>query len=94
MSLDKEEKKFANELKDKLEKAIESVKEKYGYWDYVNVKVDLYILSDSFEIADKINIIDEREKGYCNFCGKETYYFDKNRLIWLCPSCYVEVNKK
>jgi hypothetical protein len=83
-----------DEFKKEFEKAISRVEKKLNldlaYW---GIKVEITPYYEDFQKREPITIINTHEKNYCNFCGKETYFFDRERHMHLCASCWAQIEK-
>ena len=93
-----EERKIFQEIKKKVEKVIKNTFEKYGIEQaYFEFKLTCSILDENFHKSEEYTLIDETAKYYCNFCNRETYYYDTALKLYLCPCCYHKIyfgNKK
>ena len=89
--MDTELNKFVKDLK----KAVDKMYEKYNY-DISRVKPKFYLqISDdpATPVVEEIEVIDETKPHPCRFCGKLTYYYDYDKMMFLCADCYVKVKE-
>lgn len=70
----KQEMDFVRDLTIEIQKAIDKVMDKYLY-DHIAFKVDMYWMDADYRVVKKVNLIDDREVGYCGFCDKKTFYY-------------------
>lgn len=87
-----EEEKFLKELGEKIKKLIDKELDFYSYDPaYFEFKLICSLLDGKFKKEKEIVLLDTEEKNYCEFCGKETRFYDEKLALFLCPSCYGKI---
>jgi len=82
-------------LKKEFEKTIEKFAEKYNIdLAYLGIKIDVTTYDENFEKFEVDTLIDTNKETYCTFCGKKTYFYDKDHDMHLCAKCWSDMNSK
>jgi len=88
-----EEKKFLNEISERVDSLIDKICEKRGFdRAFFAFRLTCEILGEGFEKIEEVELIRDRKPSYCVFCGRETYYIEGDRP--LCVKCYAEIRKE
>ena len=89
-----EEKEFLESISKKVEKVIEKEAARYNYdLAYFGFKLTCSKKGEHFEKVEEKVLLDTSEKAYCAFCGKETYYYDSEKDMHLCPECFAKIGR-
>jgi len=85
--VDKDEQKFLDEVKEKVDELIDVLCDKYGYdRAYFNFVLSCDILDSNFQKVDEVVLIDDTDYGFCVFCHQKTYFSDGEN--YYCAKCY------
>jgi hypothetical protein len=85
--IDKDEQKFLDEVREKVDELINELCDKYGFdRAYFNFVLRCDILDSNFQKVDEVVLIDDTDYGFCVFCHQKTYFSDGEN--YYCAKCY------
>ena len=85
--IDKDEQKFLDEVKEKVDELIDELCDKHVYdRAYFNFVLRCDILDSNFQKIDEVVLIDDTDYGFCVFCHQKTYFSDGEN--YYCAKCY------
>jgi hypothetical protein len=91
--IDKDEQKFLDEVKEKVDELIDKLCDKYVYdRAYFNFVLRCDILDSNFQKVDEVVLIDDTDYGFCVFCRQKTYFYDGEN--YYCAKCYSVLKEK
>ena len=93
--IDKEEAKFLRKVKEETDNLIDKLCDKYNYdRAYFRFKLMCFLYDESFLKIDEVELFNDDKPQYCEFCHKETYFYYKDRDMYLCAECYSKLDKE
>jgi hypothetical protein len=93
--IDKEETKFLQEIKEKVDHLIDKLCSKYNYdRAYFKFRLTCSLYNGSFSKIDEVELFNDDKPQYCEFCHKETYFYYEDQDIFLCAECYGKLGGK
>ena len=80
---------FERALTDRIERVVNEVAEQHGVdFAYWRLRVTLQRLTHGIApFGPHMTLVDTHD-GYCNFCGHETYYYDRRLNAHICADCF------
>jgi len=92
--IDKEEVNFLQRVKEEVDNLIDKLCNKYNYdRAYFRFKLVCSLFGEDFRKTDEVELFNDDKPRYCEFCGKETYFYYSDQDMFLCAECYAKLNK-